>query len=61
MESTFRLEGQGSMGTAFVLGRPFPNQPGKVRYLLVTAAHVLENMKPDTALSSVTFPTRVFA
>jgi hypothetical protein len=59
MESTFRIEGknaqgQPTMGTAFVMGRPFPNQtanqPPKGRYVLITAAHVLEEMQGDMAV-----------
>lgn len=49
MRSTFRLEGQGSQGTAFLVGRPHPKVPTKLRYVLVTAAHVLEGMKGDKA------------
>jgi hypothetical protein len=59
MESTFRIEGrnaqnQPTMGTAFVMGRPFPtgitNMSGKGRYVLITAAHVLQDMQGDTAI-----------
>jgi hypothetical protein len=58
MESTFKLEGQTAqgqttIGTAFVMGRPYPRKPGeqaqKARYVLITAAHVLEEMQGDTA------------
>jgi len=55
MESTFKIEGLGSLGTAFVLGRPFPNEPSKARYVLVTAAHVLEDIKGDTAVIHLRF------
>jgi len=51
MESTFKIEGkatQGStIGTAFIMGRAYPNQPAKARYVLITAAHVLEDMQGD--------------
>jgi S1-C subfamily serine protease len=50
MRSTFRLQGQGSQGTAFLAGRPHPQVPTKLRYVLVTAAHVLENMQGDVAI-----------
>lgn len=59
MESTFRIEGrnaqnQPTMGTAFVMGRPYPsgvtNMSGKGRYVLITAAHVLQDMQGDTAV-----------
>jgi hypothetical protein len=58
MESTFRIEGrnvqnQSAMGTAFVMGRPCPsgtsNMAGKGRYVLITAAHVLQDIQGDTA------------
>jgi len=54
MESTFRIEGanvqnQLTMGTAFVMGRPYPNETSKARYVLITAAHVLEEMQGDMA------------
>jgi len=49
MECTFMLEGrnaqgQPTVGTGFVMGRPLPNTPGKLRYVLITAAHVLNEM-----------------
>lgn len=47
MESTFKIEGRGSIGTGFLLGRPDPNQPGRSRAVLVTAAHVLEDAQGD--------------
>lgn len=56
MEATFKIEGPGavqgstSFGTCFILGRPLKEQPGKLRYVLVTAAHVLDNIKADEAL-----------
>jgi S1-C subfamily serine protease len=55
MESTFKIEGrnaqgQPTIGTAFIMGRPYPNQPLKARYVLITAAHVLEEMQGETAL-----------
>ena len=58
MESTFKLEGrtaqgQPTTGTAFVMGRPYlhppENQPNKARYVLITAAHVLNEMQGDSA------------
>jgi len=48
MKSTFLLVGEGSQGTGFVLGRPEPGDPTKARYVLVTAAHVLQEMKGET-------------
>lgn len=54
MECTFMLEGrtaqgQQTLGTAFIMARPIPNQPNKGLYVLITAAHVLEGMAADTA------------
>jgi len=49
MRSTFKILGQNnSTGTIFILGRPIAN--GKNVYVLVTATHVLEGTKGDTAL-----------
>ncbi len=50
MESTFKIEGPDSLGTGFVLGRLYPNEPSKAKYVLVTAAHVLESIKGETAV-----------
>src|SRR5947209_3835935 len=55
MESTFLIEGhttQGAtIGTVFVIGLPIPNTtPAVARYVMVTAAHVLEEMQVDTAV-----------
>lgn len=58
MLSTFKIEGrtatgQPTMGTAFIVGRPLDkppaNDPYAGRYVLVTAAHVLEEMQGETA------------
>jgi hypothetical protein len=54
MQSTFRLEGknakgQPSYGTAFLIGRTIKELP-KVRYVLVTAAHVVEPLVGDEAI-----------
>lgn len=45
MKSTFKLMGNGSIGTAFIIGRPSKKEPNKAYYVMVTAAHVLEQMK----------------
>jgi len=55
MESTFMIQGQASqgstIGTVFILGRPVPNtDPPKGKYVMVTAAHVLEEMLGDNAI-----------
>lgn len=55
MKCTFEIEGrniqgQETIGTAFVMGRPIPGTPHKARYVMITAAHVLNGMAGDTAL-----------
>jgi hypothetical protein len=60
MQATVKIEGQRgeeqtALGTAFILMRPLPNQegaPGTVtgRLVLITAAHVLEQMQGDQAV-----------
>src|SRR6266576_7046363 len=59
MKATFKLEGrtapgQPTIGTAFVMGRPYPHppadQPQKFRIVLITAAHVLSGMQGDQAI-----------
>jgi hypothetical protein len=54
MESTFSIEGhtaQGpTLGTVFIIGIPIPNQPERGWLVMVTAAHVLEEMQGDTAV-----------
>lgn len=66
METTFKLEGrntqgQPTIGTVFIMGRPYPQPPNqtsnqtpneriRVRYVLITAAHVLEEMQGETAI-----------
>lgn len=56
MRSTFLLRGPSrknpgkeSVGTVFVLGRKFPDQPSKGRRVLITAAHVLDDVQGETA------------
>ena len=44
MESTFKLEAQRLVATGFVLGRPYSGEVTKARYVLVTAAHALEQV-----------------
>lgn len=55
MECTFMVEGKNAqgqplIGTGFVMGRPLVNQPGRGRYVLITAAHVFSEMAGDTAI-----------
>lgn len=53
MKCTFEIKGQNPqgkrlLGTAFIMGRPIPGIPKRGRYVLITAAHVLEGMPTDT-------------
>lgn len=49
MRSTFKLAGEGSVGTAFIVGRPTEKDPTWLSYVMVTAAHVLEEMRGSQA------------
>src|SRR5450830_1891403 len=49
MNATFKLEGDGSTGTAFVIGRPTADDPTRAYFVLVTAAHVFTAMRGDHA------------
>lgn len=53
MESTFRIEGQAPngaqvIGTGFLMGRPLVKKPGEGRVVLITAAHVFNDMAGDS-------------
>jgi len=50
MEVTCKIQGPGSMGTGFIIGKPDTNNTGKAFYTLVTASHVLSNMQGETAV-----------
>jgi len=50
MRSTFKIQGQTSGGTGFILGKPLAADPKRGFYVLITAAHVLEQIKEDTAI-----------
>lgn len=50
MQSTFRIAGANSLGTAFIVGRPIPGVENRARYVLVTAAHVLDGITGDDAV-----------
>jgi hypothetical protein len=60
MKATYKIEGVRGVGTAtermigtvFLLGDPdpIPTNASRVKYVLVTAAHVLESMKGDKAI-----------
>ena len=56
MQSAFRLEGpakaypgRAAVGTVFMMGKPIAAQPGKLAYVLVTAAHVLDDVEGQLA------------
>lgn len=49
MRSTYKFEGGGSVGTVFMLFDPVPDVTNSYRYLLITAAHVLDGAQGDTA------------
>jgi len=49
MRSTFKIQGEESLGTVFIMGKPSADKPDKHYYVLITAAHVLEAIKVDVA------------
>ncbi|MBK5275069.1 MAG: trypsin-like peptidase domain-containing protein [Desulfuromonadales bacterium] len=49
MESTFKLYGNDSLGTAFFIGKPVKGLANQAYYVLVTAAHVLQGISGETA------------
>lgn len=49
MMATFKVVNPGSTGTGFVVSQPDPDESKKPRMILVTAEHVLRNMKGDEA------------
>jgi len=56
MQSTFMLAGKSKeekdkikFGTGFIIGRPQKDKPGKSKYVLITAAHVLEDFEGPKA------------
>jgi len=49
MNATFKLVGEGSIGTGFVLGRPTRADPKQAWFVLITAHHVLAGMKGEYA------------
>jgi hypothetical protein len=56
MSNQYELEGQNpqgqgtAIGTGFVMGRPVSTMPGKGRLVLITAAHVFNEMAGDNAI-----------
>jgi len=53
MRSTFKISGPNTIGSVFILGRPDEKNPGKAFYVLITAAHVLDEIPTDTATLSL--------
>lgn len=56
MNSTYEIYGPSSAapgtttyGTVFFLGKPMPGSPGQFYYVMITAAHVLDEISGDTA------------
>lgn len=49
MRSTFKIAGKGTIGTAFVIGKPVSPDSERLYYILVTAAHVLKDIKEEQA------------
>lgn len=49
MNCTFKIEGDGRLGTVFILGKPMNKNPNRAYYVLITAAHVLDTIKSDIA------------
>lgn len=49
MESTFKIQGRGSLGTVFILGLPSKKDTTKAYFVMITAAHVLDSIKGDDA------------
>lgn len=50
MRSTFKITDDGSIGTAFILGKQTEDDPDKAYYVLITANHVLDEMRGDEAV-----------
>lgn len=48
--ATYKIEGEGSIGTAFFVGIPNENDPSHCFPVLITASQVLNNMKGDKAV-----------
>jgi hypothetical protein len=50
MEATCKIQGPGSVGTGFIIGKPDPNTPDRAYYTLITANHVLEAIQGEDAI-----------
>ncbi len=50
MRNTYKIEGkEGSSGSCFLIGKPLKTEANQLKLVLVTAAHVLEDMKGEEA------------
>lgn len=49
MKSTYKIFGEKSLGTCFILGKSMDGKSKQSYYVLITAAHVLNNMNGDFA------------
>ena len=49
MNATFRIEGSSKTGTVFIIGKPSKKDSTKAFYVMVTANHVLDDIKTDLA------------
>jgi len=60
MRATVRLDGmspEGSkIGTGFIMGRPIPNNPKRAQYVLITANHVLDEVKSHFVIMTTRKP-----
>ena len=63
METTFRIQGPKkgqpnsiAYGTCFFVGKPVPADPTRAYYVMVTAAHVLDDIEGDIAIVLVRKP-----
>lgn len=50
MEATCKIEGQGSVGTGFIMGKPMEEDESKLYYTLVTADHVFSGIVGETCI-----------
>lgn len=50
MRSTFKIAGNGMIGTVFILGEPMKGESDRAYYVLITANHILDKMKGDEAI-----------
>jgi hypothetical protein len=52
MRATVKVSHEKSTATGFLLCRPDPKEPQRSQFVLVTAAHVFENIPADEAILS---------